>query len=94
MGLSSLLNAVMPIGTMSRRYLKQQLRGDGIDVISIPDACLQELADEAVKSAKFWAKLDRRGWRNRVTQALKAEAWLLALIIDETRDDRRGAVSR
>jgi hypothetical protein len=88
MGLSGLLNAVMPIGTMSRLYLEQQLRSDGIDIKSIPDACLQELADEAVKSAKFWAKVDRQGWWKRVTQALKAEARLLALIIDETRDDR------
>ena len=73
---------------MSRLYLEQQLRSDGIDIKSISEACLQELADEAVKSAKFWAKLDRRGWRERVTQALKAEARLLALIIDETREDR------
>ena len=87
MALSNLVNAVMPIGLMSRLYLKQQLRDDGIDVRSIPDACFQELADEAVKSAKFWAKKERKGWRKRVIQALRAEARLLALIIDETRED-------
>src|SRR5262249_19094884 len=88
MGLANLVSAVMPVGMMSRLYLKERLRDDGIDVNSIPDACMQELADEAVKSAKFWAKMDRTGWRKRVTQALQAEARLLALIIDETREDR------
>lgn len=88
MGFSNLINAVLPIGMMSRLYLKHRLRNDGIDVRSIPDACLQELADEAVKSAKLWARMDRREWRKRVTQALEAEARLLALIIDATREDR------
>jgi hypothetical protein len=85
------LGYLLPIRTTARLYLARRLAQHGVHVGSIPKACLQELADDAVANVKSIAKLTHRRWREIVTFHLDEAAANIASVLDGTaRNDMAG----
>lgn len=66
-----LLNAIagfaIPIRITSRLYLADRLAHYGVEVKRLPDACLQELADDIMETVRPVAAATHRSWREIVT---------------------------
>jgi hypothetical protein len=71
----------VPIQTSSRIYLAQQLGRYGIETGRIPEACMQELADYAVSTAKSLASFKGESWRAGITDSLDGHAGNIAEIL-------------
>jgi len=63
--------AVTPLSTTTRVYLERALMSYDI---RLPRPCLQELADEAVRSEKLVAELSNGSWRGQLTTGLDVTA--------------------
>lgn len=79
-----MLGAALPIHFTSRIYLGQKLASSG--VFDIPEAALQELADEAVRECQWVAGIKGRSWRTDITDWLDAMAYKVAYLLLDDRD--------
>jgi hypothetical protein len=80
--LKAVIGLLTPIRITSRLYLIDQLRRFGADVNKIPEPCLQELADEIVRTTKSIAAMSHCGWREIITDQVEGSAVNLSRILD------------
>jgi hypothetical protein len=72
---------VVPIRITSRLYLADRLAHYGVDIKRLPESCLQELADDIVRTTRSVAALSRKGWREIVTDHLEGAAVSIARLL-------------
>ena len=77
---------VLPIRLTGRLYLANRLAWYGVPKEYVPNACLQELADDTIAESKNIAALMREPWRSRVTEHLDGKAVHIATILKGTYD--------
>jgi hypothetical protein len=80
--LQKLLVAVVGPHRLSRVYLADQLAYFGVERGRIPNACLQELADDCMKSVRFAAKAMHRKRREVAIEYLEDRAADISCILD------------
>ena len=72
------LGAVVPPEVSGKLLLKQRLAHYGADPSRLPDACLQELAETSVQTAKMTATVMRESWREQMVNSIEGTAVLVA----------------
>jgi hypothetical protein len=82
------LSAFIPVRISSRVYLQQKLAEFGAP--ALPQAAVQDLADDAVRFAKAAARMCGKPWRADVTDWLEGQAANVACLLH----DDRGAGGR
>jgi hypothetical protein len=76
--LAGLAGALMPVRYTGKLYLIRELQKEGVDTSIIPESCLQELTDEAIRRCKDQSSFEGRNWRSAITQHLEQIAFLIA----------------
>lgn len=77
----TLVGWLVPIRYSGRRLLRLELLNNGVDIQKIPSACLDELAEQAIRTGKNIALLRGGNIRNEVVGQIEGEAVAIALIL-------------
>jgi hypothetical protein len=76
--LAAMLGAVLPVRYSSKLYLVRELQKCGVNTAIIPEACLCDLTDEAIRKCKEQSAFEGHRWRHAITQHISQIAFLIA----------------
>lgn len=82
----ALIGRLMPVTYSGRRYFRRALQQNGVDISKIPNPCLDELADQAIRQGKSIAALAGRNLQTSVVQAIDGQAVGVAIVLDPPAD--------
>jgi hypothetical protein len=77
---------LVPVKVSGRAYLKQCLVRNGIDPRTIPEACIYEFVDFAMKTSSFPVRPSAAEFRARVVKSLETMASIFVLWRHDPRD--------
>jgi hypothetical protein len=80
--LDTMLGTVLPVRHTGKLYLMRELQKCSINTSIIPEACLQDLTDEAIRQCKDQSRFEGRWWRSTITQHIEEIAFLIACRLD------------
>jgi hypothetical protein len=75
--LTRILGAVLPIRYSGKLYLVRELQKGGANTSIIPESCLRELTDEAIRQCKEQSRFEGRSWRASITHHIEQIAFLI-----------------
>lgn len=81
-----ILGRLLPVSYTGRKYFRNALVQNGVDISKIPAACLNELADQAIRQGKNIAALARRNVQTQVVQSIDGQAVAVAHVLDPPAD--------
>jgi hypothetical protein len=76
--LAVITGIVLPVQYSGKLHLVRELQKCKVDTSTIPEACLRELTDEAIRQCKDQAKFEGRNWRTNFTLHIEQIAFLIA----------------
>jgi hypothetical protein len=76
--LAVITGIVVPVQYSGKLYLVRELQKYGANTSTIPEVCLRELTDEAIRQCKDQAKFEGRNWRTNFTLYIEQIAFLIA----------------
>jgi hypothetical protein len=76
--LAAIFRAVLPVRYSGKLYLVRELQKCGMNTSIIPEACLRDLTDQAIRQCKEQSSFEGRGWRSTITQHIEQIAFLIA----------------
>jgi hypothetical protein len=74
---SAMLGAVLPVRYSGKLYLVRELQKYRTNTSTIPEACLRDLTDEAIRQCKEQSGFEDRSWRGTITQHIDQIAFLI-----------------
>jgi hypothetical protein len=75
--LTLIMGAVLPVRYSGKLYIVRELQKCGMNTSIIPEACLQDLTDEAIRNCKEQSRFEGRSWRATITQHIEQIAILI-----------------
>jgi hypothetical protein len=75
--LTAILGAVTPLRYSSKLYLVRELQKCGMNTSIIPEACLRDLTDEAIRQCKEQSRFEGHSWRGTITRHIEQVAFLI-----------------
>jgi hypothetical protein len=80
--LAAILGAVIPVRYSSKLYLVRELQKFGTNTSIIPEACLRDLTEEAIRQCKEQSRFEGPSWRGTITQHIEQIAFLITCRLD------------
>jgi hypothetical protein len=73
-----MVGAVLPVRFSGKLYLVREFQKCGMNNAVIPEACLRDLTNEAIRQCKEQSRFEGHSWRGNITQHISQIAFLIA----------------